>query len=361
MKTNEYEITKMETTPENSFWRQRYTLVGLCCFATFICYIDRVNISVAIIYMAQEFQWNPEMQGRVLSAFFLGYLLTQIVGGRLADRYGGKLVLAAGVLLWSMFTVLTPPAAFLGFGGFMIARICMGMGEAVTFPSIYSLFARWVPDKERVRSIAVNASGIPLGTMFALLVTPWIVLTWGWEWAFYLFGAAGLIWFALWQRLTASTPHTHPAISETELEEIRSGAPAQAEQSPPPWREFLKRGPVWAIIVAHFCNNWGLYVLLSWLPTYVNKGLGVDFEEVGRYTMIPHLTAFIFLNIAGVVADKLLQSGMDVTRVRKLMQTIGFGGGAIALLIVGQVESAEMAIGVCRYRNHRFRNGWIRS
>ena len=71
-------------------WQRRYTLVGLCFCATFVCYIDRVNISVAIIPMADEFGWNVETQGTVLSFFFIGYLLTQIVGGRLADRYGGK-------------------------------------------------------------------------------------------------------------------------------------------------------------------------------------------------------------------------------------------------------------------------------
>ncbi|TDJ35645.1 MAG: MFS transporter, partial [Gammaproteobacteria bacterium] len=95
-------------------WQRRYTLVGLCFCATFVCYIDRVNISVAIIPMAEEFGWNLETQGTVLSFFFIGYLLTQVIGGRLADRFGGKVVLAVGVLLWSLFTVLTPPAAVWG-------------------------------------------------------------------------------------------------------------------------------------------------------------------------------------------------------------------------------------------------------
>ena len=99
-------------------------------------------------------------------------------------------------------------------------------------------------------------------------------------------------------------------------------------------------------MVAHFCNNWSLYVLLSWLPTYVNKGLGVDFASIGWYAMIPHAMSFLFMNIAGNVADGLVKRGMDVTRVRKLMQTIGFGGITIALAVVGEVQSAPMAIAV---------------
>src|SRR5688572_9998242 len=138
-------------------WRRRYTLVLLCSAATFICYIDRTNISVAIIPMAREFGWGPERQGTILSAFFVGYMLTQILGGRLADRYGGKVVLGAGVILWSLFTLATPLAASLGLGALILARVGLGLGEGVAFPSVYSLIGRWIPIGERARAIALNA------------------------------------------------------------------------------------------------------------------------------------------------------------------------------------------------------------
>ena len=325
-------------------WPRRYTLVGLTACAVFICYIDRVNISVAIIRMAEDLQWDAKTQGTVLSSFFIGYLLTQIIGGRLADRFGGKAVLGFGVLFWSLFTILTPPAAAAGFGLLIATRILMGMGEAVTFPSFYSLYARWIPTQERSRALAFTNSGIPLGTLSALLVTPWIVNAWGWEWAFYSFGAVGILWFAFWHLKTTTHPHDHPDISDTELRYISDNAPAQGAGSPPPWREMLTRAPVWAIIVAHFCNNWSLYVLLTWLPTFVSQGLGVDFASVGYVSMLPHLASFVFLNIAGNIADRLIRRGLDITLVRKLMQTIGFGGITIALLLVGTVETAWAAV-----------------
>ena len=153
------------------YWPRRFTLVGLCFAGTFICYIDRVNISVAVIPMASEFGWDRTLQGVILSSFFYGYLATQIAGGWLADRYGGKLVLGAGVLLWSLFTVLTPPAATAGFAVLFLTRVAMGMGEGVTFPSIYSLFARWVPQQEVTRAIGLNSSGIPLGTVTSPVTT----------------------------------------------------------------------------------------------------------------------------------------------------------------------------------------------
>jgi len=295
--------------------------------------------------MASELGWSLETQGRVLSSFFVGYLVLQIVGGRLADRFGGKVVLGTGVLLWSLFTMLTPPAARLHLSALILTRAMLGIGEAVTFPSIYTMYARWIPLTERSRAVGASNSGIPLGTVLGLIATPYIVRHVGWPWAFYGFGGLGALWFVAWQRGVTATPREHPAMTPGELV-IIEGRTAVTHAARPPWKALLTSAPVWALVVAHFCNNWSLYVLLSWLPTFVNKGLGVDYAAVGWYTMIPHVASVVFFNVAGVLSDTLIAGGMDVGRVRKLMMTIAFGGLGMALLVVGQVHTAWMAIAV---------------
>ncbi len=339
--------TEPDVEATTRWWQSRYTVVCMCFAATFVCYIDRVNISVAIIPMAEELNWDIKTQGLVLSTFYVGYLLMQIYGGRLADRYGGKLVLGLGVLVWSVFTILTPPTAYIGLGALLVARIGMGLGEAVTFPSVYSLVTRWIPNTEKSKAIALNASGIPIGTVFALIATPLIVQALGWQWAFYLFGAVGVIWYLAWNKLVTTDPALHSGISSTELAYIKEHAPASGVvRDPPSLRHFLKNKALWAIIVAHFCNNWTLYVVLSWLPKYVNEGLGVSFAAVGLVAMLPHLTSFMFLNIMGSFADGLIRRGWDITLVRKLMQTIGFGGLATCLLLISSVTDVWAAIGI---------------
>lgn len=326
-------------------WRQRYSLVFLCFCAVFVCYIDRVNISVAIIPMAEDFGWDEGTQGLVLSFFYFGYLVTQFLGGILADRFGGKAILAIGVIWWSVFTILTPPAAALGITMLLMVRVLMGMGEGVTFPSIYALYGKWVPVRERARSMAFSNSGIPIGQVFALLVAPWIALQWGWEWIFYIFGGIGGVWYLAWYFITAKDPASHPRLTSQEAAEIAGDLPPlSAEGSHTSNLDLFRSKAVWAIVVAHFCNNWSLYVLLSWLPSFVTKGLGVDFADSGWVSMIPHLVSFVFLNVAGNVADRMVKSGMPVTRVRKTCQTIGFGGIALALFVVGEVDSAWLAI-----------------
>lgn len=329
----------------------RHRLVLLSFFAVFICYIDRVAISLAIIPMSDNLGWDVQTQTMVLSSFFVGYLLMQVGGGRLADRFGGKIVLGLGVLIWSAFTFVTPLAALASLPLLIMARIGMGLGEAVTFPAIYSLYSRWVPQNERSRAVALANSGIPSGTVFATIMTPIIAVSLGWEWAFYLFGSLGLLWWIAWQTTIARTPAAQPGITTAELDLIAAGTVASDAHEAAPWKRILSNRAVWAIIIAHFCNNWSLYVLLSWMPTYINKGLGVDYASVGWLTMIPHLASFISLNVAGALADRMIASGRDVTFVRKLMQSIGFGGIIVSLMVVGYVDSVWAAITIMTIGN----------
>jgi MFS family permease len=327
------------------YWPRRYTLILLSFAATFICYMDRVNISVAIIPMAAELHWDPQTQAAVLSAFFVGYLVTQVIGGRLADRFGGKVVLAVGVLSWSFFTLVTPWAALGGLSALLAARVGMGVGEGVTFPSIYSLFGRWLPKEESSRAIGVVFSAIPLGSVFALLVTPIIVIHFGWPWAFYSFGAVGVAWWIFWQTRVQADPDRHPTIAAHERAQIAEANSAGADASKPPsLRTLLGCMPVWAIIVGHFCNNWGGYVLLAFMPTYITQGLHVDFASVGIFSVVPSLCSFLALNVAGWLTDRLIERGKDVTKTRKAMQTIGFGGAATTLMFVGYIQDAPTAI-----------------
>ncbi len=326
--------------------QQRHILVILVFVAIFICFIDRVNISIAMISMVEDYGWDEETQGRIYSSFFIGYALLQIIGGRLADKYGGKIILAIGVITWSLFTIFTPPAAALGLTALIMMRILMGMGEAVAFPSFYSLYGRWLPLVERSRAVAVANSGIAAGTIFALLVTPIIVIKMGWEWSFYLFGAAGFIWCIIWQYMVTSQPKNHPKITDDELKIIHDGTGGDAHARKLPWGKVMKNTSVWAIIIAHFCNNWTLFLILSWLPTFLSGAYGVDMESVGKLAIMPHICTFLFLNVAGFTADHLIKNGMAVIKVRKLMMLIGFGGISASMMSVGYAPDAYVAIAI---------------
>ena len=339
-----YTPTPPSTLSLRQYCPRRFVIIGLCFLSTFICYIDRVNMSVAILPMAEEFKWDQTTKGIVLSSFFYGYLATQVLGGWLADRYGGKIVLGLGVLWWSIFTLLTPPAAAVSLTVLFIARVGMGLGEGVAFPAVHNLYARWVPVHERARSVALTTSGIPLGTVGALLLTPAIVLTWGWQAVFYCFGMLGFLWFVGWYFFAADSPETHPTIRPAEVQFIRGDAPSLVKNEKIPWGLLLSKAPVWAIIINHFCSNWGFYVILTWLPTYFKQALGADLSKIGIYSILPWLVMFLMGNVAGWIADNLLKAGFSLTFVRKLMQSIGFLGAATFLSLIGGVTTVSQAI-----------------
>jgi ACS family sodium-dependent inorganic phosphate cotransporter len=339
-------MTNTATSISGAGWQRRHTVVLLCFLSTFICYIDRVNISVAIIPMAQEFGWSDTERGVVLSSFFAGYLVTQVLGGWLAQKLGGKAVLGFGVLWWSAFTIITPLSAFTSFPVLIAARIAMGLGEGVAFPCVYHMFGRWVPARERSRAASFNLAAIPAGTLVAIIVTPYLAVNFGWPSVFYVFGATGVIWFVFWWLLVVDKPSLDSRMGEPERAMFRSEEEKgdTSESKSIPWRTLLTRKPVWAIIIAHFCNNWGLYVLLSWLPSYFSSQLDISLKSVWIYVAPPWIASFVVGNIAGVLADRLIARGWTVTRVRRFMQGIGSGGPALALIALASVRDADTAV-----------------
>jgi ACS family sodium-dependent inorganic phosphate cotransporter len=325
-------------------WPKRYTLIALCFCAAFICYIDRVNISVAAIAMKETFGWSETVKGLVLSSFFVGYLAMQVAGGWLAHRIGGKIVLGIAVVWWSIFTILTPPAAFVSFTLLLVTRIALGLGEAATFPASFVLLSKWAPVNERSRAVTILLSGAPLGVVTALFVSGWIVEHLGWPSTFYLFGIIGFLWAGIWYRRVFEDPGVHPHISRTELDLLEGQQNKSDEAAKVPWRMMFAKRPVWALIINHFCVNWSSYMLLAWLPSYFRDVQGVSITGAGIYSAAPWLTQFLMMNIAGWIGDTLLNKGLSTTFVRKLMQSIGLIGAAVFLLLTREADTAPMAM-----------------
>ncbi len=316
-----------------SGWPRYYTVVLLLFAAVFISYIDRTNISVAAIAMQEDLGWTDTDKGMVLSAFFIGYLLLMAATGALANRFGGWTVLGIAVIWWSAWTALTPPAAMMSLGALIMARIALGLGEAAVFPASMNMIARWVPPERRSRATALIISAISLGTVFALPVTGWLVREYGWALPFYVFGAIGLLWYAGWHVFARGDPPGDV-----------SNASAKPGERAIPWGRLLRLPAVWAIIVAHFASNWGLYVLLAWMPSYFKTTFGVSLASAGVLSAAPWLVNFIAANFAGAWADRMLRAGRSAAFVRKLMQAIALVGGAVFMLLLTRATTPTEAV-----------------
>ena len=324
----------------------RFKVVLLSFLAVFICYIDRVNISVAIIPMQDQFGWSESQVGLILGSFYFGYMITMILGGYLADKYGGKKVLGYALLIWSLFTIITPFFAYQGLWWLILIRILMGLGEGVTFPSWHAIYARWIPFEERTRAVGFTNSGIAAGTLFGFAVTALIIANYSWELVFYSFGLLGFFWYFFWNKMVTSFPENNKFLSEEELHHIKMEAPSKESAPTVPLLKLIKNGPFMAIAVATFCNNWSLYTFLSYLPKYVNApvvqgGMGIDLgSNIFIYSiLIPSLVSIFSLILGGYLADGLIKKGYGILKVRKSVNSIGFFGSALFLYLISLEDS----------------------
>lgn len=335
------------------FSSQRMKVVAMVALAMALCNADRVIMSVAIVRLSSLYNWSTSFAGIVQSSFLWGYVLSPIIGGALVDRYGGKTVMAYGVGLWSLATFLTPWAAEHSIFMLFAVRVLMGLAEGVAMPSMNNMVSRWFPCSERARAVGLSMAGFHLGIVIGLLATPVIMATLGVYMPFIAFGLIGVLWLFFWLLFVSNDPQSHPSISKAELQYIQHknlafskgsvGLTSSGKESLLPFGLLLKRLPSWAIIVANFMNNWGYFVLLSWMPIYFNTVYGVNLKQAAWYSALPWTMMAALGCVAGTCSDFLIVSGLSVTTVRKIMQSIGFIGPGLALLGVNASQSASVA------------------
>ncbi|KAL1138561.1 hypothetical protein AAG570_008624, partial [Ranatra chinensis] len=355
----------------SSVWLPRRYLVALLSFFGFAnIYAMRVNLSVAIVAMTNnrtiitangtrivgpEFDWNSGVYGIVLSSFFYGYILTQVIGGWVACKYGGKNLFGLGVAVTALFTLLTPILARMSVYMLVFGRVIEGLFEGVTFPAMHAVWSKWSPPDERSRLVAISYSGCYFGTVAALPLCGALAERLGWSSIFYVFGVIGLVWSLIWCTIISETPSTDKRISFYEkeyLEEVLNLSSSKSKLDVP-WRSMLMCLPVWSIVAAHFAENWGFYTLLTELPSYMNDIFHYDMQNAGLLAALPYLVMGIVVQSSGFMADWLRTSGhLSTMQVRKLFTCCGFVTRALFLLaaahastLVSIVASLTVAVG----------------
>ncbi|KAL0056199.1 hypothetical protein WJX82_008643 [Trebouxia sp. C0006] len=247
----------------------------MMALAFVLCNMDKVNMSVAVIPMAEELGWSATDRGLVSSAFFWGYALTQIPAGYISTKVGGAKVLLLGVLLWSIGTLAAPPLAHISLFALCASRVFVGLGEGLAPSSATNVMARLIPERERSRAVTAVFGGLDVGSAVGLVLCGPIIKHLGWPSVFYLFAFLGVLWTLLFPRLNPDEPDM---LVPSELQPDSPDAPKAV-----PWGLFAKSAPVWAIITAHFCFNWGYYTLLAWLPSYFELALGLSVDKSSLY------------------------------------------------------------------------------
>lgn len=324
--------------------RLRWWFAILFFIIGIISYMDRANLAIVAEPMMRDIGMSKIQFGFLGSCFSLGYALTQIPAGILAERFGSRKIITLALSIWSFFTILT--AIVSNYIWLCAIRFLFGMGEAPIFPANAVFNTYWFRRTEKARAVALLTAGTYFGPVVAPLLTVAIMVHFSWHMVFYIFGAIGLIVAVFWHVFARNRPEEHPFISKEELDYIKDERTidARGEQISAPWRQFFYRLDFWAIGLHYFFVVYMTALFLIWLPTFLQEARGFSLTHMGIAASFPWLAICAAVLGGGVLSDKLLEKGYSSFIARGLPSILGLIGFIIGIL--GTAYSANQFITV---------------
>jgi sugar phosphate permease len=318
---------------EKRIGNARWGIAALLGVGIVINYFDRVNLSVATTPLIKEFHFSNAEIGLLLSSYLWSYTLLQIPVGALLDRIGVKWIMRVGTILWSIASFMT--AIVSGLGLILLSRILLGIGESPAFPGSSKATGYWFPVKERGRATTAFDAAAKLSSALGLPIVALAVASWGWRAGFWMTGILSLLYAVVFWLLYRN-PGESKRLSETERKYIVEGGSQQEGAVPTNTAAslgfLLRQRKIWGLTLGFTAYNYAFNLFLVWLPGYLQTQLHASVLKSGLYLIVPWLVAAVTdVLIGGVLVDRLISSGADPTRVRRVLFTIGMLLGVTAI------------------------------
>ena len=301
---------------QQAIGKYRWTICTLLFFATTVNYLDRQVLSLLKPRLEEIFGWSNTDYANIASVFQFTYAISMLFAGRIIDKLGTKRGYAWAIIIWSIGAMIHALAIPIGEGlsavlgwigivtvpvsilGFMFARAVLGFGESGNFPAAIKATAEYFPKKERAFATGIFNSGTNVGAILAPLTVPWIYKHWGWESAFLIIGAVGLLWLFFWQQFYEK-PEKQKRLSAGELTFINSDdAESKNVVTDDPkekvsWFRLLGYKQTWAFAFGKFMTDGVWWFFLFWLPAYLKDNYGiVDEKVIAPLTVLYSMTMF---------------------------------------------------------------------
>jgi len=289
--------------------RLRWLLVFWMFAISATAYLDRVNISIAGPFIQREFGLSNTQLGYVFSAFVLGYAIFQVPGGRLVDRYGPRRTLMLATIWWAIFTSMTAlvPSGFAGALLILLsARLVLGLGEAVVYPSSNRLVSKWVPTTERGLANGVIFAGVGIGAGVTPPLVTYILMHYGWRMSFWISAIIGIVIGAMWFWIARDEPEQHPWITREEVKQIEAGLPVASGGTKGPalrWTQLTGSRSIMAMSMSYFSFGYCAYIYFTWFFIYLSKVRGLDLKSSAVFGMLPFLAMAIGSPLGGWISD----------------------------------------------------------
>jgi ACS family glucarate transporter-like MFS transporter len=318
--------------------RKRWVILAMLFAITTINYADRATISIAGPELKKALSLDSVQMGFVFSAFAWSYVLAQLPGGWLLDRFGSRITYFFSIFLWSTFTLFTGMVGFVT-GGAAVAtlfalRLLVGAAEAPSFPGNSRIASSWFPTQERGLAAAIFNSAQYFATVLFAPLMGWLVHTYGWQSVFYVMGALGIVMAFIWLKVIYG-PKDHPGISPSELQYIEQGGALvdleTAGRAAQPSqvhtfaciKELLSNRMLLGVYIGQYCITTLTYFFLTWFPVYLVQERHMTILKAGFVASLPAIAGFLGGIAGGWMSDRLSKAGYSLSVSRKAPIVLG--------------------------------------
>ena len=310
----------------------RWMIVVLLFVVTSVNYADRATLSLAGPVITKELGLNAAQMGFIFSAFGWAYVICQLPGGWLLDRFGSKVVYALSIFTWSVFTAAQGLVGFFTGGIAVIVlfslRFLLGVAESPSFPGNSRVVAAWFPSQERATAAAIFNSAQYFATVIFAPLMGWIIYAFGWPWVFAVMGGLGAILAVTWVKFIYS-PAEHPYANKAEVDYIAAGgglvsmdvgATKTVSGGADTWdniKQLFSSRMFVGIFLGQYCINALTYFFITWFPVYLVQARGMTILQAGFVASIPAIAGFVGGVLGGVFSDLMLRWKFSLSAARK--------------------------------------------
>ena len=293
----------------------------LLCLMYGITYIDRVNVSTASSVFQKELHLSNTQVAEVFSAFAYPYLIFQIIGGWVSDRFGARRALTISALIWASATVFTGLVGSLAT--MLCARVMLGFGEGATFPSATRAMSDWTPPGKRAFAQGLTHAFSRVGNAITPPLVVWLIGLVTWRGSFIALGIASLAWAIGWGFYFRDNPGDHPSITPRELESLPLFMTrAEKKKTPVPWLPLARRmAPVTAV---YFCYGWTLWLYLAWIPQFFLHSYHLDLKKSALFSSGVFFAGVVGDTLGGIASDRIFEKTSSRNKARRNLVVFGF-------------------------------------
>jgi MFS family permease len=318
--------------------RSTTRVLGLLCVMYFITYMDRVNVSTAAIEFGKEFHLSNTQIGLVFSAFAYPYLIFQVIGGWVGDRFGPRRTLTICSIIWAGATVLTGLAT--GLMSMLAARVLLGLGEGATFPTATRAMSNWTATNRRGFAQGITHAFARIGNAVTPPIVTWLMVAVSWRGSFIVLGVVSFIWAMVWAWYFRDNPRDHAKITAREIDTLPAYVGVKEAPSVP-WQPLIRR--MLPVTLVYFCYGWTLWLFLTWIPQYFLHNYHMDLKHSAVFASGVFFAGVLGDSLGGHVTDWLLIRTESRTKARSYMVVVCNLAALASLLPILFVHDSTVA------------------